>query len=170
MRNFMNNIKKAFSTKIFTLIIIVIISGAILSGCMASGKASSKNLPVADIGSEIIKAMDMTEMVKVDEKKLQKLYNINPGEIEDFFVYISSSNIKVQEIAVFKAKDAESVQSIKEKISKRIEKQEISFKDYLPDEYYLIQNHLIKSNGSYILMAVSKNTDKAEDIFDKCFK
>ncbi|PGL73878.1 DUF4358 domain-containing protein, partial [Bacillus thuringiensis] len=44
------------------------------------------------------------------------------------------------------------------------------FKDYLPDEYFLIEKHVLKTKDNYILLAISKDADKVEKTFDKIFK
>ncbi|WP_142335352.1 DUF4358 domain-containing protein, partial [Bacillus toyonensis] len=62
------------------------------------------------------------------------------------------------------------VKNIKEKILSRIEKKSKSFKDYLPDEYFLIEKHVLKTKDNYILLAISKDADKIEKTFDKILK
>lgn len=61
------------------------------------------------------------------------------------------------------------IDSIKEKISHRIEIQAKNFKDYLPDEYFLIEKHVLKSKDNYILFIISEDADVIEDIFDRSF-
>ncbi len=99
--------------------------------------------------------------------KLQRLYNILPEEVESSILYIASTNIKADEIAVIKAKDVNNLAEIKEKISKRVEDKAKSFQSYLPDEYYLIENHVLKTKGNFVLLAISEDADKIEQAFDE---
>ena len=124
------------------LVITAIASMTVLTwGCGADNKKTEKNPQVLDIMSEIKKTMD-----------------------------ISSSNIEASEVGIIKVKDASAANGIKDKIEKRIQQQSSSFKDYLPDEYELLQNHVLKVKDKYIFYVVSKDADKIENTFDGFFK
>ena len=145
----------------------------ILSGCASSSTKNStsvKNISAKDIAAKIKSSLNLTEMTQIDDKKLKKLYGISTDEIDSYCIFVSMSNIKADEIAVIKVKSSSDAESIKEKIQKRNDAEALSFKDYLPEQYTLIQNHILKSNGNYILYAVSKDTEKIENTFDSFFK
>jgi hypothetical protein len=139
-------------------------------GCGADNKKTEKNPQVLDIMSEIKKTMDVSEMTEVKEDKLKKLFDIDPNDIDEYGIYISSSNIEASEVGIIKVKDASAANGIKDKIEKRIQQQSSSFKDYLPDEYELLQNHVLKVKDKYIFYVVSKDADKIENTFDGFFK
>jgi len=46
--------------------------------------------------------------------RLEKLYNFNDKEVENFIFYIASTNIKADEVTVIKAKDVNNVENIKQ--------------------------------------------------------
>ncbi|MFD3158107.1 DUF4358 domain-containing protein [Haloimpatiens sp. FM7330] len=165
MTKFFKKINKRF---IITMILSIFALGT-LAGC-GSSKKEVKNPSVGEISKKIGQSVDVSEMRKADSEKLKKLYGINSDELEGFDVYTASTNIKADEIAVMKVKDSNNVDSIKDKISKRVKKQGENFKDYLPNEYYLVEKHVLKNQGNYILFAISKNAQKIEDTFDSCFK
>ena len=62
------------------------------------------------------------------------------------------------------------MEEVEGKIRERLEEQAANFKDYLPDEYYLIEKNVLKTKGNYILFAISEDVDKIEKIFDESFK
>lgn len=156
--------------KTFTIMIAILITLSIFTGCNASGKANSKIPSTTDIVDNIREAVKFPEMVEMDGKKLEKLYKIQPGTLDGFWGYLAFSNIKADEILIIKVKDSNDVENVRKSINVRIEQQANSFKDYLPNEYHLIQNHVLKTRGNYILFAVSKDADKIEDAFDRSFK
>ena len=155
--------KRLFKT-IFAICITITLGG-ILAGCGAQ-----KTPALSDIEASMKQKVGFKDMVKIDNDKIQRIYGINSSDIESSFVYISSSNVKADEVAVIKVKDLNKVSEVEDKISKRIEKQSNSFKDYVPDQYDLVQNNLLKNNSKYILFIVSQNKDKYEEIFDAAFK
>lgn len=150
---------------IFTLL-LAFLFGAI--GCGSKKTASSVTLKQID---DKVKAVtDVSNMKVGDAAKLKKLYDIDASQVEDFVLYTAPINIKADEIAILKVKDSNEVQSIKDKISKRIEKQSESFKSYLPDEYSLVEKNVLKSKGKFVIFAVSKDSEKIESEFDKLVK
>lgn len=139
-------------------------------GCSVFKKSEVKNPSVKEISVKIKQTVDISDMKEGDSKKLKKLYNINSDDVEEFALYTAPSNLRADEIAIIKVKDSNNVNKFKDQISKRIEKQGTSFKDYLPDEYFLIEKHVLKTKGNYILLVISKDAKKIEDIFDGFWK
>ena len=152
-----------YSTILCSLIIFT------LTSC-SSGKSTDKNVSIKDIDEKIKESVDISNMNLGDSEKLQKLYDINSEDLEDFMLYTPSTNIEANEIAIMKVKDSSKIDDIKGKISARIDSQSVNFKDYLPDEYYLIDKHVLKVRDNYILFAISEDAGKIEKIFDESFK
>lgn len=157
-----------FKKSIIPLLLVFLIS--IIAGCGSLQTSASKNPSIGDIEAKIKQATDISNMRKGDSSKFKKLYSINSNEIEAFLLYTAPSNLKADEIAVIKVKDSKDIDSIKSKISKRVDKQTASFKGYLPDEYYLIQKNVVKVNGNYICFIISKDAEKISAAFDESFK
>lgn len=160
---------KLLNKKFVITIIACTITLGSLSGCFGK-KENVNSLSATEIGEEIEHVTNLEEMKVGDSKKLQKLYNINTDEVESFVLYTAPMNIKADEIAVIKVKDIKNVENIKNKISNRVEKKSKSFKDYLPNEYFLIEKHVLKTKDNYILLAISKDADKVEKTFEEIFK
>ena len=144
---------------------LIILCLSIFVGC-ADKHAEPSKASAAEVGQQIEKAVSLDGMKKRDLNKLQKLYSVEPESIEDFILYTASSNVKADELLVLKVKKTEQVDGVKEKILQRIEEQTIKFKDYRPDEYFLIENHVLAVKGRFILFAVSKDADSIEHAFN----
>lgn len=155
-----------------TIGVILIVALSSLTAC--SGKKDNSkvnNTPtVAAIETKIKENVDIKEMRKADENKLKKLYNIDSKDIEEFVLYTASSNLKADEIAIIKVKDPNQLDDIKSKLEERVKAQGKSFKDYLPEEYYIIEKNQIKAKDNYIILAISKDVDKIVNSFEASFK
>ncbi|WP_125154322.1 DUF4358 domain-containing protein [Clostridium rectalis] len=162
------NFKTLTKTTLLTSL-LVLFSLGIFIGC-SSKKSLPKKPSLKDITSKIIENSNMSNLKEADKSKIKKFYDIDSESLEEFSVYLPSSNILANELAVLKVKELSNVDKIKGKLEKRLEKQSTSFKDYLPDEYYLIQKHVLKTKDNYILFVISKDVEKIEEIFDKSFK
>lgn len=158
---------KSFKKFLMPLLIIGCMM-ATFAGC--SKGSDAKNVSIKEMGEKIEKEVDLSDMNSGDEAKLEKLYKIKADDVEEFFLYIPKSNIKASEIAIVKVKDANKVEEFKKNFTERLDKQSSSFKDYLPDEYFLIEKNVLKTKDNYIFFTISKDVDKVEKIFDESFK
>ncbi|EGD48375.1 hypothetical protein Cpap_2527 [Ruminiclostridium papyrosolvens DSM 2782] len=154
-------------TKRFSVIIALMVAFMVFTGC--SGK-SGTNINLNDVHENIKKVANVTDMRIEDGSKLKKLYGIDEAKLDGFYLYRAGSNVKADEILILKVKDKNDMEDIKSNINKRIEKQEASFKDYLPKEYDLIKNNVIKTKDNFLLFAVSQDADKISSAFDESVK
>lgn len=151
--------------KSISFLVIVILTMVLFVGCSSEEKTPS----IEEINDKIVQATDISQMRVGDAKKLEKLYDVDAEKLESFFLYTPPSNIKADEIVILKVKDSKDTDLIKEKMSNRINVKGESFKDYLPDEYYLVEKHVLKNNGNYILFVTHNDYKKIEEIFDESF-
>ncbi|MBC8590918.1 DUF4358 domain-containing protein [Wansuia hejianensis] len=150
----------------FRGIIMLVIIIFIITGCSSKNTIDS-NISFKDLETKIKGIANMSNMNVGDMESLESLYGINKDEIEDFIFYTSTTNIKADEIVVLKVKDSSKIDEIKAKISKRIDEQTMKFQDYLPEEYYLIEKHILKSKNDCILFVILEEAENVEKVFDK---
>jgi ABC-type Na+ efflux pump permease subunit len=158
--------KKGSSKVIATIMILVLVVSGILTLTSCSSKQQkSKELSVKEINEKIKSTVDLSGLKEGDSEKLNKLYGINQDEVEDFVLYTAASNIKADEILILKVKDEKNIDSIKGKITARVKSQDEVFKDYLPEEAYLVENNVLKVKGNVILFVISKDAEKIGELF-----
>lgn len=116
---------------------------------------------------EILSAMTFPDMVELDEKKTELFYGLNKEVYDAASIYLCAE-AQAYEVAVIRAKENQANVVIKG-IEERLLTQKDSFKDYLPEQYDLLQNALLKANGDYILFAVTDDNELCEEIFDRYF-
>ncbi|MDP4097687.1 DUF4358 domain-containing protein [Paenibacillus sp. P96] len=152
----------------FFLIMVVVLG--VLSGCSGRGSEATEKLSVVAVGKRIEQTADLKEMKKGDLKKLQKLYRLDADIVEDFILYTSVSNVKADEWVVIKVKEQSQTEIVEEKIEERIAAQKIKFESYRPNEYFLVENHVLKTKGRFVFFVVSDEAGQMEDAFDDTFK
>ncbi|MDG0874782.1 DUF4358 domain-containing protein [Paenibacillus thiaminolyticus] len=148
------------------VMMLAVVIGA-LAGC--SGKQNGEELSAAAVAERIQRAVNLDEMKQGDRKKLHKLYHIEADEVEDFMLYTAASNVKADELAIIKVKDADQAERVKQNILQRIDAQTVKFKDYRPDEYFLIEKHVLKTKNRFVFFAVSKEAAQMEAAFDSAW-
>ncbi|MEG0370721.1 MAG: DUF4358 domain-containing protein [Clostridium sp.] len=161
--------------RIFKKILITLLVGSLIIGSLTACSKGSEskdgeNPPVADIEKKIGAATQLKYLEKVNEETLNALYGISKDEVSEYIGYYSPMNVKADEIIVIKAKDKKDMPALKEKIQKRVKMQDDAFKRYLPEVYDLIQNHVIKENGKYIIMTISPDAEAIAKAFNESLK
>ncbi|AFM39484.1 hypothetical protein Desaci_0417 [Desulfosporosinus acidiphilus SJ4] len=151
----------------FISLVLLFISLLTIAGCGSSQTVAAKDPSVADIVQKIKQTSDISSMRVADAAGLKKLYGMNSDELSDFALFTAPSNIKADEIAIFKVKNSADIQSVKDQVTKRIDKQQKSFGGYLPDETYLIQHNIVKTKGNFVIMIISKDADKISSAVDQ---
>lgn len=161
------NLNKHEKYKKYYLIEISIIIGLFI-GLYPILKVKTANMPAIESNLEENLNLDFVNVG--DEKTLKNLYYINRNEIEDFISYAPKSNMEVEEILVLKVKKTTDISEIKSKISKRLEKQGESFKNYRPEKYNIIENAVLEEEGQYLIFIVSENASSIHKIIKNSFK
>ncbi|HZG73025.1 MAG TPA: DUF4358 domain-containing protein, partial [Chondromyces sp.] len=153
----------------FKVVLCIVLMG-ILSGCSLIVSTESLNIPIEEIEKNISRSTDLSQLKTGNFLKLKQFYGISREEVEEFLLYRAPSNIKADEIAVIKVKGPEQIEIVKEKLLKRVDERAVSFKDYLPEEYFLIEKKEIHVQGTYILLAISKDAAEISKAFEESFK
>lgn len=162
--------KKMLKSKSGIIILLFVFITLMISGCAKSGGEVLKNPEISEIEDTVMKNFDTSDMIKLDDKKLERVYGISADEVGGYFAYVSTSNIKADEVAVFKVKDSKDIEGIKSKIGERMVQLGTGFKDYLPEQYSLIEKYTLDVKGNYVFLVVSKDGESIKAQFDKCFK
>ncbi|MEK4118956.1 DUF4358 domain-containing protein [Paenibacillus sp. FSL W8-0919] len=152
--------------RISPLILAIVVAICVLSGCSGKDDKMAAQLTASEVGEQIMQAVDLEAMREGDQEKLQKLYKLDLDGVEDFILYTSTSNVKADEWAVIKLKDPQEAEAVKEKVEARINEQTAKFRDYRPDEYFLVENHVLKVKGPFVFIVVSKEADRMGEAFD----
>jgi hypothetical protein len=144
------------------VLLALVVGIGFLTGCLTgcSGRSKPKEvLSAAGLAERLEHAGSLSGMKQGDAEKLRKLYHIEASDVADFVLYTALSNVKADELAVIQVKNAGDAEGVMDQIRQRVETQSVKFKDYRPEEYYLLEKHVLKSNGPFIFFAVSKFDD-----------
>ncbi len=131
---------------------------------------SVKSADMTLIKSDLEKNINLDSINIGTEQTLKNIYYININSIEDFISFAPKSNMDVEEILILKAKKDENMSEIKSKISKRLEKQRESFKNYSPEKYKIIEDAILEEEGQYLIFIISENSSSIYKIIKDNFK
>ena len=110
------------------------------------------------------------ELIEIDKDMMSKYYkNINLENVEDASVYVSASGATTEEIAVFIMKRKGLVVEAKESINNRKKDQIESFKNYVPEEVYKIEQSVIKENENIVVFVSTHTPDDVDQILENVY-
>ncbi|QEK12431.1 DUF4358 domain-containing protein [Crassaminicella thermophila] len=162
--------KKSLSVAIIVLVIISLV------GC---GK-QEPNVAVKEIMMNIEKEIEsVSSLAKLNltnqelsefDKQVIASYGINLEDVEEGIIRYPMINLSAEEVAVIKVKDPSKASVIKEGFEKHVQQQLKAFENYVPKNYEIVKNHILKVEGKYIFLAISEDAEKMEEIFDNALK
>ena len=136
----------------------------------SSAQSSVNASAPADITSKIMIDIKFPSMAEIKDDRLASYYDIDASKIDSFSAFICGSGAYPDEIAIFKMKSSDDVQTVKTVLEGRVEKQTTTFKDYTPDEMYKIDGKNIVVNGNYIALIICSDNAGATDTFNNMTK
>ena len=129
------------------------------------------NLDTQEIADAILEGGEFKDSLATVAKEmaLGRLYALDAAQIDSAAFY-TNSNATAEEIAVIKTTSADYVATVKEAYEKRVSDQKVACENYLPDEMPKLESAVIYTQGNYVILCVSENSDKAESIIKDLFE
>ena len=134
-----------------------------LAGC-SKEKKEDRVIDVHTMAQSLLN--DITyedQLTKVEGNMFQMIYGISQEDIEEYEAYVSTG-ATAEEIAVIKAKDEATAESMEEKLTDRVEAQKNSFANYIPKEVEKLEEAVVYQEGVYVILSISNDDEKAEKI------
>ncbi len=123
-----------------------------------------------EMADKMITEVEQPAQIELSEEQLKDFYNIDASKLEDFTVRMPMMNVKTNEIAIFKVKDAKDVAEIEAAAKERAENVAKQFEQYLPDQYENAKNYKIVTKGNYVLMVISESADELIKVYESFFE
>lgn len=145
--------------------ILLILLIAFIVSLMRGDKISSSKLE--DVTAKVIEAMDMTDLSVADNRTVRRLYGLNVDDYDGVSLYVSDSNMKVEEVLIIKLKDESQAETVEAAALGRVDTQLQSFEGYGPEQCKLLEDHVLDTEGNYVLFVVNQEAQAADQAFQK---
>lgn len=137
---------------------------------LSMSACSNKDLSI-DINSmmnDATKAAEFQdEMVEIGDDIISNVYtSINPDDLDEYKIITSSTSVKAEEIAIFKAKNADSADKVLKAVEERLDDMKLGFEGYLPEELKIAENAILRKEGNYVIFAVGQNYTEIDKVFN----
>lgn len=125
---------------------------------VASDKTPVKSeKSVAEIASGMVSVIpsDLHNLEVLPKELYKDIYGIDPDKFEDVVVYGTMINVKANEIIVVKVKDEADIGMAKSALEQRKNQVYKTWEQYLPDQFEMVKQGVIKTNGKYAALIIS---------------
>lgn len=109
-------------------------------------------------------SMELPAFQDLDDDLLSSLYYLDAGLLDGYIAKIPMMNVHATEFFIAKVKDGR-MDSVKEAIEKRQADLVTVWEQYLPEQYELVQNYKLETEGSYVLFCVCAQADEVVGLF-----
>ena len=106
------NLIKVLSLVKYLLLVLLLI---FIVGLMQGDKISSAS--IEDVTEKVTKATDMTDLSAADNRTVRRLYGLNVNDYEGVSLYVSDSNMKVEEVLIVKLKDVAQADAVESAVT-----------------------------------------------------
>ena len=147
-------------------ILVCLLALLLLAGCANK----PKDIAAAEKDLQAIYAQmepQLPEMKALSDSMMLDLLGIKAEFCTQALVYICADGLQVDEIWLIKAADAESMSTLKTLAQNRLESQKVIYQSYAPDQYAILEQGEIRTEGDYLCFIVSQNAGKLADIFSE---
>lgn len=157
----MKNLNWIFYIKYVLLVFLFIFIIRLMTG------EGSSAAPIEQVDTDVTAAIDMNMLSAADHRMFKRLYGLNANDYEAVSLYVSGSNMEVEELLIVRLSDQSQAESVETAINSRLEKQLQSFEGYGPDQCKLLNDHILDVRGNYILFIVHGDAAAADKAFRK---
>ncbi len=138
----------------------------------------SQNSPIKEDkkASEIAGGMvsvipsDMHNLEALPQELYKDIYGVDPEKFEEVSVYGTMINVKANEIIVIKVKNESDIASAKTVLEARKQQVYKTWEQYLPDQFEMVKQGVIKTNGKYAALIITPEVSKVASEFMKLTK
>ncbi len=107
----------------------------------------------------------LPEMLVLDEEMMLNFCGIQETDCLQAVVAISSVNLQVDEVWLLEARNPEALARLQSLAKTRLQVKEAETENYLPDQYAIVKEAKLITQGNYLLMLVGTNADALEGIY-----
>ena len=154
-------------------ILALFLSAALLLAllCACGEPAADVTIDLNELWTQISALRDddgaLSEMafIEVTDDDLANIYGIAAADLDGYLARVPMMNVSATEFFIAKVKEGK-MDTVKAALEARQANLDAQWATYLPDQYELVQNYKLTTNGSYIFFGISKFAGQAEGLFN----
>lgn len=152
--------------RLFALILSSVMVLSLLTAC---GKKEAKEVDIPALWTSIEESLQEGEhlpaLMPLDDETLLNVYGIDAADLEVYVARMPMMMVHATEFFLAKVKDGK-LDTVKEALVARQAALDEQWSWYLPEQYELVKNYQLITNGNYILFCVCEEADSVVSLFN----
>lgn len=178
---------KKITGLVLALALILSTFSLVLAGCSSNGSSGETTAPattaapattqpektvsVETLVGNVQAVAEMNKVSAMDNTIASEMYNnLDLSLLDEYSFNMPLINVKCDEITIVKVKDAKDVEMVKKAMEYRYENIVNTWKQYLPDQYEIVQKGQIVTNGKYLMLLIAPEVEKGVQAFNEALK
>ena len=135
--------------------------------CLIVSLSAGTEKSINEISASSVKYATESKMKKRSTNDAAKTFGFDAKNAEGMVYYCNDSIMDVSEILIVKLKNPSDAKKFEAAVKKRVENQENLFKNYAPEQYALLQNSIIETDGNTLFYCTAQNNKEIYNSFKK---
>ena len=145
-------------------VLICLLAMFLLTGC--GNKADDSAVTEKDLPAIYTHmAPQLPEMMKLSDTMMLDLLGIKPELYSEALLYVCADGLRVDEVWLIRAADAESLDTLKLLAQTHLDSQKMIYQSYAPDQYVVLEHSVIKTEDNYLALIISQNAKALSEMF-----
>ncbi len=123
--------------------------------------------PVKEIYEEIKQSVGLYSPVEMADSFISNYYGVNPEKLEEYIFVMSEEATSAETIVIMKVKDEGDVEKIEAALQVVVDEKRGEMKDYLPEQFEIVDKSSVKTKGHYVYLVISESADVITGIIEK---
>ena len=124
-------------------------------------KGTARQVDFGKLQADVEAAAEVSGLNQENAQLLRRLYGLNGGELVHWILYTAQDNMSVEELLLVECSSESQAEQVLEAARERKATQIKNFEGYGPEQVQLLNQSVLRSDGVYVLFAVS---DQAAEI------
>lgn len=156
-----------------TLLLIISLFGCINNNkvkVVESKQASFSPTSSQEVSDAILQTINNEDLILLSNEKISLQYDFDMSMLDECIVYLSKTENKCDEVAVFKLKDKNYSDTVISAINERIDLKKKTFTSINSSEYDKLQNPILINNNGFIVLVISDKNESVNDALNQFYK
>lgn len=136
-----------------------------LAGCGGKDAGAKVEMDVQSVYEAMVEKMP--EMLAMDEMMMLNFCGIEAEMCQQVAVAVCFDGLRADEIWLIEAKDADTLEDLKDLAESRLERKGEESITYSPEQYEVVQKAEILTAGNYLAVIVSPDVDELVEIWEQ---
>ena len=157
--------------KKFVVILLTLCLVFALTACGGKTETNTNSTKTVDLPAVYAGfGLNSEDMLPLAETDLMEYYGIDAANVKQFAGAVNLTGISAEEIVLIEAVDANAAASVKAQLDARYDSKAAQMKDYLPDQYAIIEKCSVRVDGNFVAMIVSENAETYVAAYEAAIK